>query len=195
MVDDLSPKKGNEELPKRWFFTDDVRVPDPIKTIETLDARIGVIVRYSNLDLIKKIAVLCLQQNRVFLIKDNYEIAKDVEAKGLHLSERALDDFSAIPNIGFMTAACHTKEAFIKAQSLGVDGVFISPIFATNSHVGRPTLTHTQIKEILNGLNPSPEEPDIFALGGMTEKRFRQLTENPHFKAFSGYGAIGHFLP
>ena len=54
--------------------------------------------------------------------------------QGLHLTSRQLLTQTERPPARLVSAACHNAEELSKAQAIGVDFVFLSPIHATRSH-------------------------------------------------------------
>lgn len=90
-----------------------------------------------------------------------------VRGHGTHRAERAVR--RGWPP-GLRTAAAHSRRAVVKARRAGADLVFVSPVFATRSHPGRPTLGRVRF-----GLMVRAAGVPIAALGGMTARRFATL--------------------
>lgn len=54
--------------------------------------------------------------------------------QGLHLTSRQLLMLDKRPHTTLLSAACHNDEELKKAEEIGVDFVFLSPVHATTSH-------------------------------------------------------------
>jgi thiamine-phosphate pyrophosphorylase len=75
------------------------------------------------------------------------------------------------------TAPAHDRVELIAAMRTGVDLIFLSPVFATRSHPGQPSL-----RPVRFGSTIRSSAPPVIALGGMTSHRFRRL------QRFGAYG-------
>lgn len=69
-----------------------------------------------------------------------------------------------------LTAAAHSRREAIAAIRAGARLVFVSPIFATRSHPGAPTLGRSRLGLMIRGLGVP-----IVALGGMDAQKARGL--------------------
>lgn len=93
------------------------------------------------------------------------------------------------------SAAVHNPAELHAAAQAGFGRVFISPVFATNSHPGGRGLgvmRARQLARMARALGLSP-----LALGGMDAARMRRLNGGAEGakKLFTGYGAITAFAP
>lgn len=174
-------------LPRRWFFTDS-RLGDAVwATIAALPQDVGVIVRVQNLgrdgDLARQLIAACRKRGLTVLLAGPVRMAQRLGADGAHLPEReARRGGNKRPRAGFrLTAAAHSRAALIRAQRLGVDGVFLSPVFPTRSHPNAPTLGPVRFGLLTQGLRVP-----VLALGGMDGAAAKRLAPaQPH-----GWGAI-----
>jgi len=87
---------------------------------------------------------------------------------------------------GLLTASVHNMSELARANRMGANMIFLSPVFATRSHPGAPTLG-TMRFAVLARLSRSP----AIALGGMTSKRFRRLRSLGAY----GWAAIDALAP
>ena len=71
---------------------------------------------------------------------------------------------------GLLTAAVHDMREIGLANRMGVDLVFLSPVFPTRSHPGASALGPLRFASLAR-LSRAP----VIALGGMTERRFRRV--------------------
>ena len=79
-----------------------------------------------------------------------------------------------------VTAATHSLAAGLLAQKQGVDGVFLSPVFPTKSHVGGPHIGLIRFARFARKL-----KIPIFALGGIN------AFQKPLLKNAGAYGLSG----
>ncbi len=101
------------------------------------------------------------------IIHSQADIAKAVNADGVHVDAASISDIAQIKQWlgeGFMlSASCHHKEELKLAEQQGADFCFLSPVFPTQSHPHAPTLgAETFLK-----LAASTNIP-VIALGGIT---------------------------
>lgn len=89
----------------------------------------------------------------------------------------------------FDTAAVHTPCDLRRAAMAGFQWVFISPVFATNSHQGGRPLTPLRARVLAQAARHMHLTP--LALGGMTPTRLRRL--NGTGQLWHGFGAIDAF--
>ncbi len=68
------------------------------------------------------------------------------------------------------TCAAHSRTDIIAARRAGLDAVFVSPVFATRSHPGKPALGRVRF-----GLMVRAAGVPVIALGGMNAQRARTL--------------------
>ena len=83
------------------------------------------------------------------------------------------------------TAAVHSVRERIAAERSGVDLLFVSPIYPTQSHPGGKALGRIGMGRIINGARTP-----IIALGGMTKERARGLG-----RSIYGWAAISALMP
>lgn len=119
------------------------------------------------------------------VIADDPDLATRIGAAGLHLPERRMPEAShwraRFPD-WIITASAHSLRALMGTQYL--DAVFLSPVFATASHIETRPLTPARAAFIA-ALSPVP----VYALGGVTARNAALIAP-----AFSGIAGIGLFL-
>ena len=79
-----------------------------------------------------------------------------------------------------ITISAHSMRALLRAQSLPVDAVFLSPVFATRSHPERISLTPVRAN-----LAAKQMRKPLYALGGIDVRNAALL------HGFAGLAAIG----
>lgn len=78
-----------------------------------------------------------------------------------------------------ITTSAHSLRALLRAQSLPVDAVFLSPVFATRSHPERASLTPVRANLIATQMHKP-----LYALGGIDTQSATVL------HGFAGIAAI-----
>jgi len=71
---------------------------------------------------------------------------------------------------GLSTRAAHNRSEIVAAVRAGADAVFVSPVFATRSHIGARGLGAIRFGLLVRGVRVP-----IIALGGMDAERARRL--------------------
>jgi thiamine-phosphate pyrophosphorylase len=127
----------------------------------------------------------CRERNLLCFIAGDLQLCMHIKADGIHLPEHllrrptyGLSHFKQ--QGGLVTAAAHSLSAGLLAQKYGVDGVFVSPVFATKSHVGSPHLGLMRFSQITQHLSVP-----AFALGGI------KLSQTTRLKKSGAYGIGG----
>ena len=118
------------------------------------------------------------------LIADDPDLAAEFGV-GLHLPEKRMREAShwrARHPGWIITASAHSLATLLHAQCL--DGVFLSPVFATTSHKGAKSLTPVRAA-LIAAQSPVP----VYALGGITARNAALLAP-----AFNGIAAISSLL-
>jgi thiamine-phosphate pyrophosphorylase len=117
-------------------------------------------------------------------IHQDIDLAKELNAVGVHLTSQQFDDISYAKDLGLeVIISTHTHEEVLKAQKLGADAATYSPIFASPGK-GEP--------KGIDDLNELLEKCDInvFALGGIIEDlHVKKLEETKVF----GFASIRYF--
>lgn len=178
-------------LPPFFYFTDDLRGADPLQVAPHLPRGTGIIFRHYNTEYRAEMAFylseLCKKQDLTLFIAKTPELALKVKAAGCHLPDHRISDLSVLktdyPQLLF-SAACHDEASLLKAQDLGAEFAFLSPVFPTQSHPGKPALGLQRAQKMIK-----PLSMPVYALGGVSFKHQNQLEQ----AGFSGFGAISEF--
>ena len=168
------------------LMTDDARLPDPLAAARALPKGSVVILRAR--DAQRRAGAgsviarpLVRSRGLILLIADDPLLAARIGAHGIHLPQvRARDAAhwrARFPH-WFVTAAAHSLRAILNAAD--ADAVLLSPIFATESHSGAPSLTAARAR-----LMARQVQTPLFALGGVTAQNAALLP------GFAGLAAIG----
>ena len=163
-------------LPPLLFFTDPLRTPRPWETAARLPAGSGVVFRSFGAGDARETGLRLREATRrrdgLLLVGLDAELAEAVEADGVHLPERALDQAPALvaAHPGWrLTGAVHSAEGLDGAG--GLDAAVLSPVFTAGGASGvRPPLG-------LAGFSDGARAATVpvYALGGIDAGNARAL--------------------
>jgi thiamine-phosphate pyrophosphorylase len=180
-------------LPPVIFMTDAERTPDPGAAIKRLPKGAGVIFRHYQVPNRKEIAqslvLLCRQRRITFLVAEDWRLAMEINADGIHLPEHDLRSWrgcsTRLGGKNFMiTAAAHSQKSLWAAARAGVNAVLVSPVFPTVSHPKNVPLGITRFANMCR-VSPVP----VYALGGISKNNLARL----HNSGCVGVAGIGLF--
>lgn len=189
------PHNRTPALPKRWLVTDHIRRPDPLPAIERLSPGSGVILRHYGSETRRETAEAVMRVARlrrlVVLVAGDWRLAAALGADGLHLPEGLVRRGGPAAALGWLrrrggilSAACHGRAALGRARVLKAHMAVLSPVFPTASHPGAETIGPVRF-----GLWARRAGGAVFALGGMSPRRFRRLPKG----SAAGFAAVGAF--
>jgi thiamine-phosphate pyrophosphorylase len=171
-------------LPKIWLMTDERLGDDLLPAIQRLPAQSGVIFRHYHLDaaarkfLFGQVMRMCRRRGHVLLLAGDERTAMRWHADGFHQrSQRASRLLHSAP--------VHDAREIAGVKAARPDLVFLSPIFATNSHPGARPLGPLSFNRIAKLASPS----HIIALGGMNRRNAQMLSP----RLIDGWAAIDAF--
>ena len=108
------------------------------------------------------VSLLADNEQALVLINDDEDIARRVDAAGVHLSSTRLMECDKRPDFTWVGASCHNADELAKAVELGLDYALLGPVLPTQTHpeqAGMGWATFSKLRE--NCAIP------VFALGGM----------------------------
>lgn len=150
-------------VPRLWLMTDE-RMGDALwDALRRLPRGSGVIVRHYSLPMAERRALL----RRVERVAGRRGL---VVLGSAGLRARGGGHNQPAP-WGLQTRSAHSRREIVQAVRAGADAVFVSPVFATRSHMGSVPLGRARLGLMIAGV-PIP----VIALGGMTARRGRSLT-------------------
>ncbi len=139
-----------------------------------------VLLREKHLDSAKLLALasalraLTNKHHVRLMIHSQADIAKAVNADGVHVDSASITEISSIKawfeTPVLVSASCHHEEELKAAEQQGADFVFLSPVFPTQSHPGAPSLGADEFQR----LSQSVGIP-VIALGGISSENLKQL--------------------
>lgn len=153
-------------LPRIWLMTDERFGDDLLAAIQRLPTKSGVIFRHyatkepARRDLFRQILRICRKRGHVLLCAGDERQARNWHADGHH--QRS-------PRCGksVHSAAVHNATEIARAKVHSPDLLFLSPVYATNSHARqRPLgpLRFNQLAAMCRGAK-------VIALGGMNRQK------------------------
>ncbi|HEX8471612.1 MAG TPA: thiamine phosphate synthase [Brevundimonas sp.] len=156
-------------LPPLLFFTDPERTPEPWRTAERLPEGAGVVYRHFGATdagaTARRLKDITVERGLILLIGLDADLAEAVQADGVHLPERALDQATSLrarrPD-WILTGAAHSIDTTLASKDL--DAVILSPIFpAGGASAVKPSLGIEALIAV------SARRP-VYALGGVGPK-------------------------
>lgn len=169
-------------------MTDRRRIPHPELIARTLPPGAAVILRDyddpARAAVAARLASVCATRRLKFLVGADPALAAKVGAD-LHLPARLLHDRRPCGAAPALSASCHTFAEMQTAALIGVQIIFLSPVFATQSHPGAQALGPRAFKAFA-----AKSSLPVLALGGVDEHNAPALAG----PCVAGIGAIGAFL-
>ncbi len=187
----LNPRPGRRPggSPAVVLLTDP-RLPDALAAAAALPAGSAVVLRHyddpGRAELGRRLSALCRARRLLFLVAGDVRLAAALRADGLHLPEglartsaRQLAWLRA--RGGWLSVAAHSAPALRRARRLGADWALLSPVFATASHPGAPSLGPRRFAALARGAGLP-----VLALGGVTAANAGRLRGAAGVAAVSG---------
>lgn len=178
-------------LPRLVFMTDDARVKDPVAAIARLPRDSLIVFRdYGVADrkvLGRAVVKAAHARGHKVLVAGDWRLAWALGADGVHLPEYQAQQAGQLKRRRpdwIVTAAAHSASAVRKATRAGVDAVFLSPIFPTQSHGRVAGIGVVRATHIIN-----QAQVPVYALGGVDAKTAR-LLQGTRLYGFAAIGAL-----
>lgn len=179
-------RAGHSAVPVLWLFTDARRLADPLAAVAALPrGAAGVVYRpeglaaAERLRLGRALAALCRARRLTLVVAGDGRLAARLGA-GTHWREGSRPDL-ATRRGGFRTASAHGVAGLVRARRAGLALVFLSPVFATESHPGAPALGAVRFAALAGRAGLA-----VAALGGIRAANVRRLGRRA-----DAVGAIG----
>lgn len=147
----------------------------------------GVIVRHYSLtrgariDLIARIRKIARARRLTLVVAGPAALALATQADGFHVRSAHVG-----PRHLLRTVAVHDEAELRMARRTGANLIFLSPVFATESHPGAPSLGPKRF-----GCLTQESDIPVIALGGMTARRAKSLRQ----LGLYGWAGIGALTP
>lgn len=171
-------------LPQQYLITGpDPRQPDQF--LQRLEASLSRGVRLVQFrapgleedeyaDLAERVQRVCRQHDAQLLLNCSVELARELDADGVHLSSHRLAALSERPltEDKWVAASCHNRDELCQAMAIDADFCLLSPVFATRSHPEADPLGWERFAEMAKWANIP-----VYALGGMGQGHLEQVLE------------------
>lgn len=122
----------------------------------------------------REIQQLCKQFSVPFVINDNVEIAKTIDADGVHVGQsdmQALDVRAIIGPDKILGVSAQTVEQALEAQRCGADYLGVGAVFPTGSKDDAEDVSGETLAAICEAV-----EIPVIAIGGITVENVRRLS-------------------
>lgn len=121
----------------------------------------------------KIISEICRRYNALFIVNDNVEAARQLNADGVHLGKEDMDPIEARQILGrgkIIGATCNTWEDILLRHKQQVDYIGLGPYtFTTTKEKLSPVLGLDGYNRLLCQMKQSHINLPVFAIGGITE--------------------------
>lgn len=120
-----------------------------------------------------EIKELCRRYNVPFVINDNVEIARRINADGVHVGQsdmQANDVRAILGKDKILGVSAQTVEQALLAESQGADYLGVGAVFATGSKADADDVSHETLKEICNAV-----KIPVVAIGGIGKHNVTEL--------------------
>lgn len=127
------------------------------------------------IELGKKIRNLCSIYGAIFIVNDRIDIAKIVEADGVHLGQDDADIAAAREILGehaIVGISTHEPQQAIAAVESGADYIGVGPVFATPTKPGRSSVGIEYVRWASENI-----EIPFFAIGGIDEENCEEVSK------------------
>ena len=121
----------------------------------------------------REIKEACRRYNVPFIINDNVEIAKAVDADGVHVGQSDMEAGDVRAAIGpekILGVSAQTVEQALLAQERGADYLGVGAVFATGSKDDADDVSHDTLQAICEAV-----DIPVVAIGGITRENVQQL--------------------
>lgn len=121
----------------------------------------------------RQLCKLCKERGVPFVVNDNVEIARAVDADGVHVGQSDMEAGDVRELIGpdkILGVSAQTVEQALLAESRGADYLGVGAVFATGSKDDADDVSHETLKAICDAVSIP-----VIAIGGIGEHNVMQL--------------------
>ncbi len=165
-------------LPQQWLFSDERLRVGVARLATTLPPGSGIVLRHDSLAsgtrwrLLRRLMRVARARGLTVLIAGTPDMARRWGADGVHLRQHDARRAAQAHRLGLIvTMPVHDAREARRVRRAEADGVFISPLYPTRSHVGAPALGPAAWLRLARLAGGQP-----IALGGMAPARARRLS-------------------
>ena len=120
-----------------------------------------------------EIQQLCKKYKIPFIINDDVELAREINADGVHVGQDDMEAGNVRNLIGgekILGVSVQTAEQAVLAESKGADYLGAGAVFHTNSKLDAADVSHETLKKICSSV-----KIPVVAIGGINAKNINQL--------------------
>ncbi len=121
----------------------------------------------------KEIQKLCKEYNVPFVINDNVEIAKKINADGVHVGQSDMEAQNVREILGddkIIGVSAQTVEQALLAEKHGADYLGVGAVFKTGSKDDAEEVSHDELERICKAVSIP-----VIAIGGITHNNVKEL--------------------
>lgn len=120
-----------------------------------------------------EIKELCARYHVPFVINDNVEIAKKIDADGVHVGQHDMEAFNVRAILGpdkIIGVSAQTVEQAVLAEKNGADYLGVGAVFHTGTKKDANSINHETVKQICQAVNIP-----VIAIGGISRENVMEL--------------------
>lgn len=120
-----------------------------------------------------EIKELCARYHVPFVINDNVEIAKEIDADGVHVGQSDMEAGNVRKILGddkIIGVSAQTVEQALLAQKHGADYLGVGAVFKTGSKDDADDVSHDELQKICEAV-----DIPVIAIGGISSKNVTEL--------------------
>lgn len=121
----------------------------------------------------KEIQTLCKKAHVPFVINDDVQLAKEIDADGVHVGQEDMEATSARELLGpdkIVGVSAQTVEQALLAEKMGADYLGVGAVFPTNSKDDAEDVSYETLKAICEAVSIP-----VIAIGGIHKDNVLQL--------------------
>jgi len=122
----------------------------------------------------KELQTLCRERGVPFLVNDNVEIAREMNADGVHVGQSDMEALDVRAKLGpdkIIGVSAQTVEQAILAEQRGADYLGVGAVFHTGSKADAEDVSHETLTAICNAV-----KIPVIAIGGITRDNVTELS-------------------
>ena len=121
----------------------------------------------------RELQALCRERHVPFIVNDNVDIAKAMDADGVHVGQDDMEALDVRAKLGpdkIIGVSCKTVEEALKAQARGADYLGVGAVFPTDTKLDASEVSFDRLKEICAAV-----DIPVVAIGGIKTANVEQL--------------------